>query len=209
MEISKEFRFKCNQCGNCCKDKNTIVNVTYHDILTLKNALNLSVDETFVVLGFYVFEKPPTELELTKMVVPPIQTENGLAFVGLFKNQSGVCYFFDDKKRKCKIYKARPIFCKTFPYSFKILVDTKTKKRKGIEIYLTDKGHEYCEGIDMNYQPIDRESWVQLGKKAISQMEDNNVLVQKWNHSVNQNEITASARNFLVTVFNLEENSKY
>ncbi len=205
MESPKEFRFQCTQCGNCCSDKNTIVNVTYHDILRIKSALKLTLDETLVILGFYVFEAPPTTLELKKMVVPPIETENGLAFMGLFKKPSGSCYFFDEKTKKCKIYKARPMFCRTFPYSFKILVDPESKQRKGIEIYFTDKGHEYCEGIDEKNPLIDREKWVQLGKETIQKMGENNVLIQKWNRSVKTREIVASARNLVLTIFNLEE----
>ncbi|MBN1800044.1 MAG: YkgJ family cysteine cluster protein [Candidatus Lokiarchaeota archaeon] len=207
MESPKEFRFQCTQCGNCCSDKNTIVNVTFHDILRIKSALDLTLDETLVVLGFYMFEKPPTSMELKKMVVPPIETENGMAFLGLFKQQSGSCYFYDEKNKKCRIYTIRPLFCRTFPYSFKILVDPQTKQRKGIEIYFTDKGHEYCEGINEKNPLIDRDKWVQLGKETIKQMEENNVLIQKWNRSVKNGEIIASARNFVLTILNLEKDS--
>ena len=76
----KEFRFSCVHCGTCCTDKNTLVNVTYSDILRIKKGLNLSLDETLEILGFYIFEKKPSIEELKKMVVPPIETEKGLAF---------------------------------------------------------------------------------------------------------------------------------
>ena len=209
MEAKKEFEFRfiCNRCGNCCTDKNTIVNVTYQDILRLKNGLELNIDELLSVLGFYIFEKAPTKEELKKMVIPPIETENGLAFVGLFKKQPGACYFYDEKEKKCLVYSIRPSFCRTFPYSFKILIETENKTRKGIEIYFTDKGYEYCEGISEENPLINKEEWVQRGKKSIDNMEQNNVLIKEWNESVQTRKIIASARNFLLTILNLDEKS--
>ena len=205
MESKKEFRFKCNNCGSCCKDTNTLVNVTFQDLLRIKNGLNLTIDETLVILGFYMFDKRPSKENLKKMVIPPIETENGLAFIGLFKKENGECIFYNDQEKKCKIYNLRPNFCRTFPYSFKILIDPETKHEKGIEIYLTDKGHEYCEGLSEENPLIDRDIWVSLGRKTISKIDDNNVLIKKWNESVYAKKINASARNFLLTIENLDE----
>ena len=205
MESNKDFRFQCTHCGNCCTDKNTIVNVTYHDILRIKNGLKLNIEEILLILGFYVFEKKPTQEELKRMVVPPIETENGPAFVGLFKKQSGACYFYDGVKKRCSIHKLRPNFCRTFPYSFKIFIDTQTKVKKGVEVYLTAKGYEYCEGISQDNPLIDKDMWVELGRKTTNSLEENNVLIKNWNVSVKLKKIDASARNFLLTIFNLEE----
>lgn len=207
MEDKKEFRFQCINCGNCCTDKNTIVNVTYRDILLIKNGLKLDVDESLETLGFYVFEKPPTGEELKKMVVPPIETESGLAFVGLLKNSSGGCIFYDDTKKRCKIYELRPMICRTFPFSFTIKLDKVDKEMKEIEIYLTDKGYEYCKGINDKAPLINKDKWIQLGKKTIKNMTDNNLLIKKWNEAVKSGRIEASARNFLLTVINLEKNA--
>ena len=87
-EEFKELRFECLRCGNCCVDKNTLVNITYFDILRIKDGLSLNFEEILEILGFYIFDKTPTEEELGKMVVPPIETERGLAFTGLKKNSS-------------------------------------------------------------------------------------------------------------------------
>ena len=200
MEDKKEFRFQCINCGNCCTDKNTIVNMSYNDILLIKNGLKLNIDETLEILGFYVFENTPTNQELKKMVVPPIFTENGLAFVGLLKNNLGECVFYDREKKKCKIYMLRPMICRTFPFSFKIIIDSKVKEMKEFEIYLTDKGREYCKGIGNEFPIIEKEKWFQLGKKTIEDLNDNNILIEKWNEAVKTGKIDASARNFLLTV---------
>jgi len=205
MEDEKEFRFQCVNCGNCCTDKNTIVNVTYKDILLIKNGLKLNIEESLETLGFYVFENPPTHEQLKKMVVPPIKTKGGLAFVGLLKNNSGGCVFYDYEKKRCKIYKLRPMICRTFPFSFKIILDRRDKEMKEIEIYLTDKGHEFCKGIKDEFPPIQEDKWIQLGKETINNMNDNRILIEKWNEAVNTGKIEASARNFLLTVINLEK----
>jgi len=203
MENKKEFRFVCNNCGSCCKDTNTLVNVTFQDILRIKNGLNLTIDEMMVILGFYIFDKKPSIDNLKKMVIPPIETENGLAFIGLFKKKNGECVFYNDKEKKCKIYDLRPNFCRTFPYSFKIIYDKKIRQKKGIEIYLTDKGHEYCEGLSEKNPLIDKDKWVNLGKETVQKIENNNILIKKWNDAVQSKKIAASARNFLLTIENL------
>ena len=208
MENKKEFRFKCNNCGSCCKDTNTLVNLTFQDILRIKNGLNLTIDETLVILGFYMFDKQPSKENLKKMIIPPIETEKGLAFVGLFKQENGECIFYDNNEKRCKIYVLRPNFCRTFPYSFKILINPKTRQKKGIEIYLTDKGHEYCEGLSEKNPLIDRDKWVNLGKETIKKIENNNILIKKWNESVHAKKINASARNFLLTIENLDDNKR-
>ncbi len=205
---NKEFKFQCINCGNCCTDKNTIVNVTYKDILSIKNGLKLDIDETLKILGFYVFENPPTDEELKKMVVPPIKTENGLAFVGLLKNSIGSCIFRDNEKNRCKIYTLRPMFCRTFPFSFRIHFNTTDKEKKEIEMYLTDKGLEYCKGMDEKFPPIKIDKWIQFGMQAIINMNDNNVLINEWAEAVKSGKIEASARNFLLTIINLDGNNE-
>ena len=212
MEDNKdnnEFKFQCINCGGCCSDQNTIVNVTYKDILAIKNGLKLSLEETLETLGFYIFEKPPTSENLKKMVVPPIETENGLAFIGLLKDRSGGCIFHESEKNKCKIYTLRPMICRTFPFSFRIHLDKKDKEKREIEIYLTDKGYEYCKGVNNDFPPINEDKWIQLGKKTIENINDNNILIKKWNEAVKLGKIDASARNFLLTVLNLEDKKEH
>ena len=98
MVNPEELRFICTRCGNCCTDKDTLVNITYLDILRLKKGLKLDLKEIIDVIGFYVFDQKLTEGALEKMVISPIETEKGLAFTGLLKNNLGDCYFYDIKK---------------------------------------------------------------------------------------------------------------
>ena len=203
----KEFRFKCLKCGHCCTDKNTLVNVTYSDILRIKNGLGLTLEETLQVIGFYIFEKEPTVEDLKKMVISPIATEKGLSFVGLLKKPNGACYFYTEKEKKCLIYKLRPNFCRTFPFSFKILFDEVDRTKAKIVLYYTEKGKGYCPGIGTDAPLIDEDEWIKLGKKTIEDMNDNSILVKKWNDAVKKGLIEQSVRNFLLTIFNLEKDN--
>ena len=204
MVNRKILHFKCIRCGNCCLDKNTLVNLTYNDILRIKEGLKLSIDELLEIVGFYVFNKNPDEEELKKMVVPPLDTERGLAFVALKKNSQGACIFYDNENEKCKIYGLRPNFCRTFPFSFRILTDTQEGERN-IELFYTQKAKEYCQGIKNDAPPIEEKEWKNVGKKTIEDLADNNILIERWNEAVEKKVIEKSAKNFIQTLLNLKD----
>jgi len=203
MGINNKLRFQCVHCGQCCLNQNTLVNTTYLDVLRIKNGLKLTIDEVIEILGFYVFDQAPSVNEIGRMVVPPIQTERGMAFVGLKKRPNGQCYFYDEIKERCSIYTFRPGFCRTFPFTFTILRD-KNKKESDINIFYTEKGIQYCRGIGEEYPSIDSERWIKLGREVIQDLSKNNQLIKKWNSSTKNKQILPTARNFILTIFNLE-----
>jgi Fe-S-cluster containining protein len=213
MSDEEEFRFKCVRCGKCCIDKATIVNVTYKDILRIKNGLGLNLDELNHILAFYIFDKQPTEEDKKKMVVSPVETERGKAFVGLKKNPEGKCYFYEEEKNKCMIYNARPMFCRTFPFSFKVS-DKALKEEKEdedqdlkrlVEIKYTSKAKEYCQGIGEDAPVINKDKWLDLGKKTIEDLNKNYYVVKKWNEAVQNNEIKPSVKMFLKKILSIKE----
>lgn len=191
MDISDDFRFECIRCGNCCTDGNTIVNLTYIDILRIKNGLTLNLNELIYVLAFYVFETDLNEKERKKMVISPIKTQKGFAFVGLFKKKTGECYFYDVKNKICKIYNLRPTFCRTFPFSFKRI------NKNEIDIFYSNKGIEYCPGIGGDSPLINIEKYLKLGNNALKDIDLNEDIINKYNTSVNENKIKPSVKNFL------------
>lgn len=208
MKTQKEFKFECIHCGKCCTDRNTLVNLTFQDILRIKKALDLSLDELIEIIGFYVFDKPPSEEELKKMVVPPIETERGLSFVGLRKKPKGTCYFYDIEKERCKIYAVRPMFCRTFPFTFKLEISPEDNTKAKIRMEYTEKAQFYCKGISEDAPEINEREWIQYGKQTIEEMSANNVLTDKWNSSVRQETIDPTVRNYLLTVMNLDKKKK-
>jgi Fe-S-cluster containining protein len=201
MKDKKKLRFECIRCGNCCTDKNTLVNLTYLDILKIKNSLDLDINEVLDFLGFYIFDKLLTEGDKRRMIIPPIETEKGLAFIGLIKNSLGGCYFYDSQNKKCLIYDIRPMFCKTFPFSFGLIDDLNTLATNNIDIFYTEKGKLYCPGIGAEAPFINTDSWTKLGINALKELKKNSVVIEDWNKQVKEKKKTATVKNFLYEIF--------
>ncbi|MBD3215285.1 MAG: hypothetical protein GF311_21940 [Candidatus Lokiarchaeota archaeon] len=207
MVSEKDLRFECKRCGRCCSDEKTIVNLTYNDILRIKEALDLNLDEINHILGFYIFDQEPTEEDKKKMVISPIETERGLAFVGLRKRSDGTCYFYDQKEKKCLIYNARPNFCRTFPFSFEVKDVEKDQERKESLVMMkyTEKGRQYCPGIGKDNPLINKKNWLEVGKKTIEDLNKNYFIFKKWNEKIKNGEVEPSAKNFLRMILELKE----
>ncbi|MFX1568498.1 MAG: YkgJ family cysteine cluster protein [Promethearchaeota archaeon] len=201
----KNFKFACIRCGNCCTDKNTLVNLTYLDIIRIKDGLNLGINELLDILGFFIFSDNINNVNRKKMVIEPIATEKGPAYIALLKNSLGGCYFYNSEKKKCLIYKLRPIFCRTFPFSFEVLDDTNSDSKSMINIFYTEKGKEFCPGISNEAPPIDIDYWIMIGKKTLDELEKNKNLIKKWNELVKNGRVYPTVKKFLHMVFELNE----
>ena len=204
MNNLRQFRFICTRCGNCCSDKNTIVNLTYFDILRIQKGLNLSIEEIFEVIGFYIFNDV-SDNEKSKMIISPIETEKGLAFVGLLKKKTGECYFYDNSNTKCSIYDLRPQFCRTFPFSFNIIFNKTNKTKAKIKMVYTEKGKQYCPGIGDDAPIINESDWIKLGKKTIEDLNNNELFIESWNEAVNLGRVSPTVKNFLLTIFKMRD----
>ncbi len=207
MKNEKTYHFECVKCGKCCSDKNTIVNLTYTDILRMEYEKKYTLVDFLNFVGFYKFEDDPTEQQLKQMVVPPIQTEKGGAFLGLRKETDGRCIFLT-KKNKCGIYKARPSICRTFPFNFHSSTDKKGKKKIDIHMRYTEKALEYCPGINEMAPEITPEPWLQDGQQAVKEILAEHVLITKWNSAVKEGKIKASAENYLRIILNMTDKQK-
>ena len=199
----EELRFDCTRCGNCCTDKDTIVNITYLDILRLKTGLNLDLKEMLEIIGFYVFNKKVTEGTLDKMVVSPIESEKGLAFTGLLKNKLGECYFYDKKKSKCLIYNIRPMLCRTFPLSFSMSSDIGNKATGDIKLLYTEKAKKYCPGIGSDSPIIRFEYWIKIGRETLKELEKNHHFNENWNKSVKNGNILPNVKHYISTIYKI------
>ncbi|MFX0059787.1 MAG: YkgJ family cysteine cluster protein [Candidatus Hodarchaeota archaeon] len=197
MVNNKSLRFKCIHCGNCCKDQNTFINLTFHDILLIKKGLGLTLEETIQMIGFYLFEKGFNEKELKRMVISPLETEKGLAFLGLLKNQDGSCFFYNIKEKRCSIYPLRPIFCKTFPFTFKKINNLE------LEIFYTEKAKDYCLGIGKDAPEIDSKEWFILGNNVLNNIKENQIFITNWNRLVNKGKISPTVKNLILSILNI------
>ncbi|MHA1646286.1 MAG: YkgJ family cysteine cluster protein [Promethearchaeota archaeon] len=206
-KFRKPYRFKCQNCGHCCSDPDTIVNLTYSDIIRLHETKHYSLDQLLNKLSFYVFSQDPTPEQIKQMVFPPIHTQKGPAFIGLRKRDDGRCVFLN-KQNKCSIYRARPNLCRTFPFHYYYNnIDSSGKSQ--MEMNWTVKAIDYCEGIGDPNPEINMEEWSLLGRFTLENLEKEKVLIQQWNDAVNAGKISGTAENYLRIVLNLIDKEKY
>lgn len=196
----KYLKFTCVRCGKCCTDKNTLVTLTCLDIIRIKNGLDLDLNELLDILGFYTFDKLLTSEDKKRMTLLPIETEKGLAFVGLLKNSLGVCYFYNSKDKRCLIYNLRPIFCQTFPFSFELLDKKNGDSIGAINIFYTEKGKQYCLGIGDEAPFIDKDYWIELGRRTLQELKKNHKIIEEWNNSVKNGKFIPTVKKFLLTI---------
>ena len=202
MSTLLKFRFECIRCGTCCTDEKTIINLTRTDILRLSKGLKLTIDELLEVIGFYIFEKDITESEISKMVITPIMTERGLSFPGLKKNPNGICYFYNTDENKCRIYKIRPYFCRTFPFTFYYGEHNFIDDKKLVHIDYTNKGIEYCPGLDDKYPEINLKSWIKLGESVLTNLLDHENFIRTWLVKLKKSQKKPKAKEFLIEILN-------
>jgi len=196
IDLQPPYHFKCVQCGNCCSDKNTIVNLTYSDILRIQWDQNLGFKELLDIVGFYVFDEPITDEQKEKMVLPHIETQNGQAFLGLRKNDDGTCIFLNENK-KCRIYKARPDICRTFPFHFHSIPHKDQMEKMNVTIEYAAKAIEFCQGIKKSSPIINNTKWMVIGKLTLENIIRDAIFIKRWNEAVKSNKIKPIAENYL------------
>jgi Fe-S-cluster containining protein len=87
------LRFQCTACGDCCTGSRGFVWVNKEDIANLAAHVDLEVEE---------FEsRYVREVGVRK---------------SLIEYENGDCVFFDGATRKCRVYRARPRQCRTWPF---------------------------------------------------------------------------------------------
>lgn len=87
------LRFRCTQCGNCCSGEPGAVWVNQDEIDQLAVHLGLAAGE---------FER---------RYVRRLGVRRAL-----FERFDGDCVFLDTESRRCTVYAARPVQCRTWPF---------------------------------------------------------------------------------------------
>lgn len=164
-----KVRFKCIQCGNCCRDKNFIITITHKDTIRLVNHLKCNLEELLIkYVGFYQVRK---EFE-NRLVFPAISTYRGNAFLGLRKKNDGSCLFLREDNL-CKIYIDRPIVCRSFPFTFGV-------KDGWLSWGLVVKAEEICPGLGKG-EIASKKILEKMGKEIIRELEEYRKIVSVWN----------------------------
>lgn len=87
------LRFQCTQCGNCCTGAPGYVWVNRDEVAALAAEVHMEVDA------------------FLKQYVRKVG-----ARMSLVEYANGDCVFFDNVKRTCNVYQARPRQCRTWPF---------------------------------------------------------------------------------------------
>lgn len=90
----KGLRFECTQCGDCCTGAPGYVWVTHEEI-----------DQLAALVG------EPDRTSFEAKYVRRIGIRKSLV-----EYSNGDCVFFDNQARKCTVYEARPMQCRTWPF---------------------------------------------------------------------------------------------
>lgn len=87
------LNFTCSQCGDCCTGAPGVVWVTDEELREIADCL----------------DKPIGEIRL-------FHTRVVRGRVSLTEYENGDCTFFDPATRHCKVYRSRPVQCRTWPF---------------------------------------------------------------------------------------------
>ncbi|MHA1728047.1 MAG: YkgJ family cysteine cluster protein [Promethearchaeota archaeon] len=200
------LRFKCQKCGKCCSDAKTFINLTYKDILRLKNGLNSSVEDLLHLIGFYTFNEENIEEYMKDyMVFSPIITEKGNAFIGILKREDSRCVFLNEDK-KCAIYSFRPMICRTFPFTYDIVKEN--EKKFEIKLIYAKKGLDYCPGISKKSPLVKTKKKLKIITEFLAEIKSDRKMIESWNKLVNNGEITAVASKYIQSIVKMDAKIK-
>ena len=92
-----EFKFRCKQCGGCCRDRNDIL-LSPFDLCRMAKALDKTLPEVLSDYGhLYVGDMSKVPLISLRM-----------------RDDNGKCHFLREDNR-CRIHSSKPVVCALFP----------------------------------------------------------------------------------------------
>lgn len=167
----EEKRFKCQQSGHCCRDREIVVTLTYHDIFRLYSALGNNFELLLQKLTFYKMDDSVQKDLLKQLVLSPIQTSQGNVIPGLRKRENSFCMFYFPPN--CSIYADRPLACRNYPLAF-------VKEKKYFSCVWGKKAFKFCPGIGKGV-PIDPLNIRKLGNEYFENIRSHNYVVGEIN----------------------------
>ena len=97
------------------------------------------------------------------------------------------------------------MFCRTFPFTFDYYKRSEIEKNGKIDLDYTEKAKLYCPGIGNDAPIINHDFWIKLARKVLKELNDNRVFNDKWNISVRNKQIIASAKNFINKIRQIDD----
>jgi Fe-S-cluster containining protein len=97
--------FDCTGCGKCCKTKGSVL-MSPMEVFGASSLLKTTISE---------FKQQYVALE--EQLEPEEAAKNQIGWVQLKNSkETGGCVFLDPETNYCKIYKARPLQCSSYPF---------------------------------------------------------------------------------------------
>lgn len=97
--------FKCKQCSACCRHEPGVVILSDNDIMRLCKHLRIEADE------------------FIEKYCKSVYNSKGYRVFSLIETRDYDCIFWSPKG--CKVYRARPVQCRTYPFWDEIIKDEK------------------------------------------------------------------------------------
>ena len=138
--VSSGISFQCQQCGtSCSKDSEGYIFIYMVDIENISEGLQISKNDfakRYLSITNYEFTIWDEDLENTN------NTKKMETLVLNFEQNSDCIFLFSEEgKKKCKIYKTRPVQCDLFPFWSMIMTSEKNFRRT----------IQYCKGLQKNH----------------------------------------------------------
>lgn len=186
------MKFKCTNCGVCCKGNNVIL-LTDSDIKRFKEGWWDDSEFCKLYVGLAVVEGIP---EATGVIpagfeeYPIVELENGIkGFVMIIRKDaedgSGekTCYFLDgaisQKLTFCRAHPIRPMMCRLYPATWTFNIGE--KKAEDVLVEVPDGRIEECAGLKEETEVWDYFDAEKIAYQLVKELEQYHVLVRGWN----------------------------
>jgi Fe-S-cluster containining protein len=107
--------------------------------------------------------------------VPRMRLEGEIDNVLVLKEEDDACMFLKDKR--CAIYRARPLRCRPFPFSYEM-------RRGKVAFTINEGAAEFCMGLGRETKRVD---FAELGSVVLAMENEQGVFkdrVKEWNNRV-------------------------
>jgi Fe-S-cluster containining protein len=133
------FHFLCDKCGNCCRNFKGVIYLSIHELNTIADNLNLTLEEVFN--KFVHIERENAVLNGDKI---------NLCYLAI--NQINDKCVFLDRNNHCLIDDYKPFLCKLFPF-WSIIIEDKEKFGNYMELC---KGFGNKDGMYYGKEEIEK-----------------------------------------------------
>jgi len=145
--------------------------------------------------------EPDDSIIQTYRDFPKIRLKDGDNFVLMLSQQDDGCMFL--KNNKCRIYEARPLVCRPFPFEYSI------EKGGKVEFSVNEEARTFCKGLGKGSRNFD---FTKLRRSALAMESQNDAFrrkIQKWNANASDRKINSSRIGALIEFLTTDINQEH